>query len=80
MIYKTKVRHDAFSFSLAGISAVAPYVGPPIVASDRITKARNARQDDGASEKPAPAQGAGKHRRSWFQRVGSRLAWGSAGS
>jgi hypothetical protein len=77
MIYKTNVRHDAFSFSLAGVSAMAPYMAPPIVASDRITKARNAEANGGAKDGPAPSQGAGNPRLSWLGRIGSRLAWGA---
>ena len=78
MIYKTKVRHDAFSVSLAGMSVVAPFGAPPIVASDRITKAWNAKLSGGESDSPAPSQGAGKARRSLIRWIGSRLAWGTA--
>ena len=79
MIYKTNVRHDGVSFSMAGMSAVAPFMAPPIVASDRITKARNAQLNGGTEDGPAPSQGAGKPRRSWLQRVGHRFAWNTSG-
>ena len=39
MIYKTKVRHDAFSFSLAGMSVVTAAIAPHVVRNDRISKA-----------------------------------------
>ena len=78
MIYKTKVRHDAFSFSLAGMSVVAPFGVPPIVASDRIARAWNAKLSGGESDRPAPSKGAGKARRSLIRWIGSRLAWGTA--
>jgi hypothetical protein len=50
MIYKTKVRRDAFTFSLAGMSAVAAVIAPPIVASDRLRKAPDAATGDHASQ------------------------------
>ena len=75
MIYKTKVRHDAFSFSLAGMSIVAPVIAPPIVASDRISKAMDAKMKARANACPAPSQGPGH---SWVRRIGSRLAWSNA--
>ena len=78
MIYRTNVRHDAFSFSLAGISGVGSAIAPPIVASDRISKAWDAKLSGGASDSPAPSRGAGKARASWFRRIGTRLAWGTA--
>jgi hypothetical protein len=77
MIYKTNVRHDAFSFSLAGISGVGSAIAPPIVASDRIAKAWDAKLSGDASGSPAPSAGAGKPGRSWFRRIGSRLASGA---
>jgi len=78
MIYKANVRHDAFSFSLAGMSAVAPVMAPPIVASDRVSKAWDAKLNGRASGSPAPSKGAGKSSRSWLRRVGSRFAWSNA--
>jgi hypothetical protein len=78
MIYKTNVRHDAFSFSLAGMSVVAAAIAPQIVASDRISKAWDAKLGGPKSDRPAPARGAGKPRPSWIRRIGTRLAWGTA--
>ena len=75
MIYRTKVRHDAFTFSLAGMPTMASVIAPPIVASDRLTTAVEARIKAGASAGPAPREGAGEPRLSWFRRVGCRFAW-----
>ena len=74
MIYKAKVRHDAFTFSLAGLPVVASVIAPPIVASDRLSKAMDARIRT-ASTGSAPLQGADEPRPSWFRRAGRRLAW-----
>ena len=56
MIYRTKVRHDAFTFSLAGMPVMASFIAPPIIASDRISKAMDARLkgDVGAGPTHAP--------------------------
>ena len=76
MIYKANSRHDAYTFSLMGMSIVASVVAQPIVADDEITKAREAylkERDEAAS---APEKGAEQPRDSWFRRAGRRLAWG----
>ena len=78
MIYRTNVRHDAFSFSLAGMSVVGSAVAPPIVASDRISRAWDAKLGGGASDSPAPSAGAGGFRPYWLRRVGARMAWGTS--
>jgi hypothetical protein len=78
MIYTTKVRHDAFSFSLEGMSAVAPVIAPPIVASDRLSKAMDARFNRGTGADSAPAPGVGNPRMSWFRRIGGRVAWSTS--
>ena len=77
MIYKTNVRHDAFSFSLAGMSVVGSAVAPTVVANDRIATAWDEKLGGTESGGPAPAQGAGKPARTWFHRIGRRFAWGS---
>jgi hypothetical protein len=50
MFEKVKPARDAFTFSLGGMRAVAPFVAAPIIADDRINKAvderMNAVRDD----------------------------------
>jgi hypothetical protein len=78
MIYKENSRHDAYTFSLMGMSIVASVVAQPIVADDQITKAREAYLKERAEAASAPEQGAEKPRDSWFRRAGRRLAWGTS--
>jgi len=40
MFNQTQPARDAFTFSLGGMSAIAPFVAPPIVADDRLNKVR----------------------------------------
>ena len=79
MIYKTKVRHDAFSFSLAGMSVVTAAIAPHVVRNDRISKAWDAKLSSGASDRPAPSRRAGDSRLAWIRRIGARLARGVSG-
>lgn len=74
MIYKANSRHDAYTFSLMGMSIVASVVAQPIVADDQITKEREAYLKERDEAGSAPEQ----PRDSWFRRAGRRLAWGTS--
>ena len=78
MIYKMKVRHDAFSFSLAGMSTMASVIAPTIIASDRLSKTMDDRIGS-ACTVPPPCKGGGEPRPSWIRRAGSRFAWSDNG-
>lgn len=78
MIYKMKVRHDAFSFSLAGMSTMASVIAPTIIASDRISKTTDERIGSAGPTSPS-GEGGGEPRPSWFRRAGSRFAWSNNG-
>ena len=78
MIYKANSRHDAYTFSLMGMSIVASVVAQPIVADDEITKAREAYLKERDEAGSAPEQVAEQPRDSWFRRAGRRLAWGTS--
>ena len=41
MFEKGKKAHDAFSFSLGGMTTIASFVAAPVVANDRINKIRD---------------------------------------
>ncbi|NGP54431.1 hypothetical protein [Thioalkalivibrio sp. XN8] len=51
---KARTARDPFAFSLGGLTAIAAFVPPPVVASDRI---RTRRQRHAGRPSPASAQG-----------------------
>ena len=78
MIYRANTRHDAYTFSLIGMSVVASVVAQPIVPDDHIAKAWDERLESRDSEVPAELHEAAKPRESWFRRATRRFAWGGA--
>ena len=57
MFEKAKPARDAFTFSLRGMKATAPFVAAPVIADDRINKMlgeRIARGGEDSDQKPAP--------------------------
>ena len=78
MIYRANSRHDAYTFSLMGMSIVASVVAQPIVADDQITKAREAYLEERDEARSAPDKAPEQPRDSWFRRAGRRLAWGTS--
>lgn len=68
MIYYRNLNHDAYSFSLAGMSVTASAAPYAIVPSDGIANARDARHTP---------KNAGERRKTWLFGLVRRFAWGT---
>jgi hypothetical protein len=70
MIYRANSRHDAYTFSFIGMSAVASVVAQPIVPGDLPENS-----EIKAPATPAPAE---QPRESWLRRATRRFVGGAA--
>jgi hypothetical protein len=62
MFEKAKPGRDAFTFSLGGITAIAPFVAAPAIAHDRINKIRDSRLNKrDAADGPRPVGSGSGH-------------------
>ena len=69
MFYRANSRHDAYTFSLVGMSVVASVVAQPIVPDDRIAKAWDERLGHREDEASAPSEAAAQPREPWWRRA-----------